>query len=108
MMTLTLIGVLYLPGSYVSGVFGSNFFDYSPGSDGPDWNMSTKFWVYWAVTIPLTILTFLGWLSLDEILNVWKYASGKIMSTDLRGLIRIFKPSTRLEDGHEKAKASQV
>lgn len=53
------------------GIFGTNFFNYTPGAqnsqtDLPPWNMSDKFWVYWAVTIPVTLATVMAWA-------VWQY-----------------------------------
>ena len=30
-------------------------------SSGPGEVVSPRFWIYWAVTIPLTVLTFCGW-----------------------------------------------
>ncbi|KAH8698688.1 hypothetical protein BGW36DRAFT_376609 [Talaromyces proteolyticus] len=68
---LTLVGVFYLPGTFISGIFGSNFFNYTPGSStGRDWNMSDKFWVYWVVTIPLTLMTLYGWAKLDDLVRI--------------------------------------
>ncbi|GAB1198565.1 hypothetical protein APSETT444_007891 [Aspergillus pseudonomiae] len=42
------------------GIFGSNFFDYQSG-EKESWEMSHKFWLYWVVTIPLTLATFAVW-----------------------------------------------
>ncbi|CRG89485.1 hypothetical protein PISL3812_06521 [Talaromyces islandicus] len=102
MKALTLIGVLYLPGTFISGIFGSNFFDYSPGSDGPDWNMSSKFWIYWAVTIPLTILTFLGWVVPGYMIKLWRQvvAMWRLISSTLS--------SPRQAIVHTEAKMPQV
>ncbi|GAB1218232.1 hypothetical protein ATERTT37_007485 [Aspergillus terreus] len=42
------------------GIFGTNFFDYNAPSDDR-WATSNKFWVYWAVTVPLTAITLILW-----------------------------------------------
>ncbi|KAE8375265.1 hypothetical protein BDV26DRAFT_268188 [Aspergillus bertholletiae] len=60
MKTLGIVGMVYLPGTFVSGIFGSNFFDFQSGAK-ESWEMSREFWLYWAVTIPLTLATFAVW-----------------------------------------------
>ncbi|KOC10813.1 hypothetical protein AFLA70_137g002590 [Aspergillus flavus AF70] len=60
MKTLSFVGMMYLPGTFVSGIFGSNFFDFQAG-EKESWEMSREFWLYWAVTIPLTLATFAVW-----------------------------------------------
>ncbi|EED21393.1 conserved hypothetical protein [Talaromyces stipitatus ATCC 10500] len=74
MKALALIGVLYLPGTFISGIFGSNFFNYNPpNNDGSaDWRMSDKFWIYWVITIPVTIFTVMLWAMLDETVMLYK------------------------------------
>ncbi|KAE8167581.1 hypothetical protein BDV40DRAFT_170365 [Aspergillus tamarii] len=61
MKTLSFVGMIYLPGTFVSGIFGSNFFDFQSG-EKESWEMSREFWLYWAVTIPLTLATFAVWM----------------------------------------------
>ncbi|KAB8236446.1 uncharacterized protein BDW43DRAFT_266935 [Aspergillus alliaceus] len=60
MRTLSFVGMIYLPGTFVSGIYGSNFFDFQSG-EKESWEMSHEFWQYWAVTIPLTLATFVVW-----------------------------------------------
>ncbi|RAL03231.1 uncharacterized protein BO80DRAFT_470985 [Aspergillus ibericus CBS 121593] len=57
MKTVAIVSMVYLPGTFVSGLFGTNFFDYSDGKEV----MTDSFWIYWAITIPLTLLTMLIW-----------------------------------------------
>jgi hypothetical protein len=108
MQALTLIGVLYLPGTFISGIFGSNFFNYSPGSNGPDWNMSSKFWVYWAVTIPLTILTFLSWAVPGYMIKLWKQAVVRVKSSSIRARVSSAVSSSRKANDHTEEKIPQV
>ncbi|KAL3447602.1 hypothetical protein BJX65DRAFT_308012 [Aspergillus insuetus] len=71
MKALGVVGLLYLPGTFVSGMFGTNFFSFQGGSssgpgassDSPndDWTVSSHFWLYWAVTVSLTVTTLLAW-----------------------------------------------
>jgi hypothetical protein len=60
MKTIGFVTMLYLPGTFISGIFGTNFFDYNAPSDDR-WATSNKFWVYWAVTVPLTAITLILW-----------------------------------------------
>ena len=80
MKALALIGVLYLPGTFISGIFGMSFFNYNPPSnnDSADWMMSDKFWIYWAITIPVTIFTVMLWAMLDETVELYKRSIKKV------------------------------
>ncbi|KAL3478134.1 hypothetical protein BJX99DRAFT_224681 [Aspergillus californicus] len=65
MKTVAVVSMVYLPGTFVSGLFGTNFFSFQ--ADPPNtWVTSGKFWIYWVVTIPLTLLTVAVWA-------VWHY-----------------------------------
>ncbi|PYH88013.1 hypothetical protein BO71DRAFT_423980 [Aspergillus ellipticus CBS 707.79] len=57
MKTVAIVSMVYLPGTFVSGLFGTNFFDYNDGNEV----MTSSFWIYWAITIPLTLATMLAW-----------------------------------------------
>jgi len=59
MRTISAITLIYLPGTFVSGLFSSAFFQFS--SETNNWVVAGNFWVYWAIVIPLTIITFLIW-----------------------------------------------
>lgn len=79
MKALALIGVLYLPGTFISGIFGMSFFNYNPPNNNgsADWMMSDKFWIYWAITIPVTIFTVMLWAMLDETVEMYKQSIRK-------------------------------
>ncbi|KAL3475961.1 hypothetical protein BJX99DRAFT_258858 [Aspergillus californicus] len=63
MKALGVVGLVYLPGTFVSGIFGTNFFNFERGSNGSsdDWVVSSNFWLFWAVTVSLTMATILAW-----------------------------------------------
>jgi hypothetical protein len=81
MKTIAIVGLLYLPGTFVSvsdissplylsissracqGLFGMNFFQFNRNIESgvQTWTVSEKFWLYWAITCPLTIATALIW-----------------------------------------------
>ena len=59
MKILAFISALFLPGSFVSAMFSMDLFDWNQQDEGEV--LSKKFWIYWAVAVPLTALTVLGW-----------------------------------------------
>ncbi|BCS28005.1 uncharacterized protein APUU_61053S [Aspergillus puulaauensis] len=60
MTTVAFVSMVYLPGTFVSGLFGTNFFSFQ-ADPGNTWLTADEFWMYWAVTIPLTLLTLGIW-----------------------------------------------
>ncbi|KAL4875719.1 hypothetical protein BJY04DRAFT_152298 [Aspergillus karnatakaensis] len=61
MKTVAVVSLVYLPGTFVSGIFGTNFFSFQ-ADDHNGWSTSPTFWLYWAVTVPLTLTTILAWV----------------------------------------------
>ena len=59
MKTLAAVTVAFLPGTFVAAIFALPLVNWNAA--GGDIIVSTRFWVYWAVTIPLTVLTLLVW-----------------------------------------------
>lgn len=75
--TFTFITALFLPGTFIATLFSMTMFDWqsADGSDGAsslsNSYVSDKFWLFWAIAVPLTIITMTGWL-------LWfKYANAK-------------------------------
>ncbi|KXX76320.1 hypothetical protein MMYC01_205332 [Madurella mycetomatis] len=52
---ISLIGAIFLPGTFLSSIFSTTFFDFQAG---PTFSsvISPRFWLYWAVGIPFTLL----------------------------------------------------
>jgi len=64
MKTISILGIVYLPGTFIASLFSIDMFDWG-GADGKEpssLTVSRSMWVYWAVTLPLTIATFLVWV----------------------------------------------
>ncbi|TKX19925.1 hypothetical protein C1H76_7809 [Elsinoe australis] len=75
--TISFLGLIFLPSTFVCSLFSTSFFSLQPtvdldGSQGtpstthPDniptyWIVSDRFWIYWAFAIPLTLFTILVW-----------------------------------------------
>ena len=62
MRSIAVVGLVYLPGTFVSGLFGMNFFQFQEQSGTQIWAVSDRFWLYWAVTVPLTLTTVVIWV----------------------------------------------
>ena len=71
MVTFTIISAVFLPGTYISSLFSMSMFNWQIGaassatatsdrSSSPG-HVSKWFWIYWVVSVPLTVLILLGW-----------------------------------------------
>jgi hypothetical protein len=58
MKTISLLGAIFFPGAYLASVFSMTFFNFQ-NSEGP--SVSEQFWIYWAVTIPVTVIIVAIW-----------------------------------------------
>ncbi|KIW09022.1 hypothetical protein, variant [Verruconis gallopava] len=65
MKILAFISALFLPPSYVATLFSiQGIFNWVPGTtdNGEKIDVvSDYFWIYWAISVPLTVITILGW-----------------------------------------------
>lgn len=88
MKTLSLMGALFLPGTYLASVFSMTFFNFQEGmcspllpsvdrlsyscllvltlSSGASPVVSFQLWIYFAVTVPITALIVGAWLMIDK------------------------------------------
>lgn len=64
MKTIAILGIVFLPGTFVATLFSINMFDWGGSNDGETTSLrvSQSIWIYWAITVPLTVLTFLVWM----------------------------------------------
>ncbi|SPO01163.1 uncharacterized protein DNG_03910 [Cephalotrichum gorgonifer] len=62
MKTLTLLGAIFLPGTYLASVFGMTFFNFEQSADP----VSIDLWIYFALTIPLTAAIVGSWFYLNR------------------------------------------
>lgn len=61
MRSVAVVGLVYLPATFVSSLFRMNFFQFFGESGDETREVSDKFWMYWAITIPLAMTTVLVW-----------------------------------------------
>ncbi|KAM0432405.1 hypothetical protein ACHAPT_004949 [Fusarium lateritium] len=60
MKTLAFVTMFFLPGSFISALFSTNVFDWDGVKKGTIGVPATpQFQLYWAITIPLTVVTFI-------------------------------------------------
>jgi len=52
MKVISLLGAIFFPGAYLASVFSMTFFNFQ--NEGSE--VSSQFWIYWAVTVPVTIM----------------------------------------------------
>ena len=71
MITIAAVTMLFLPGTFISAILSTTFFDY--GIEGL--NVSKAWWILPATTIPLTLFVFSIWLG-------WRYLKLKRVSVN--------------------------
>ena len=60
MKTIAAVTIVFLPGTSIAALFAMPLFKWDAVGDSKI--VSNRFWIYWAVTIPLTFLTLLFWV----------------------------------------------
>lgn len=68
MHSMAVATLIFLPISTVASIFGSQFFQFrapEPGQesdpDASDFVLSREFWLFWAITVPLTVIVIGAW-----------------------------------------------
>ncbi|KAJ4418230.1 hypothetical protein N0V82_005704 [Gnomoniopsis sp. IMI 355080] len=59
MKTLALVTALFLPATFIATLFSVDMFDWQASTDSAVVNQ--KFWIFWAVSVPLSILILGAW-----------------------------------------------
>ena len=60
MKTIAAVTIVFLPGTFIAALFAMPLFQWDAVGDSKI--VSNRFWIYWAVTVPLTFLTLLVWV----------------------------------------------
>lgn len=65
MKSIALLTMVVLPGTFISTLFTVPLFNW----DAESWGdvPKSRFWFYWALTVPLTILTVAVWLAWQKV-----------------------------------------
>ncbi|KAJ9137286.1 Magnesium transport protein CorA [Pleurostoma richardsiae] len=64
MKTLSLLGAIFLPATYLASVFSMTFFNFQGGPD--EQTVAPTLWIYFAITVPLTVFIVLSWRWWDK------------------------------------------
>jgi len=76
MKTVAFVTTAFLPATFISAVFSMSFFDFN--SDEGKWLVSQKFWIYWVVTIPVTVISVSMWFFFIPVNpDPWNPANGE-------------------------------
>ncbi|KAF4460167.1 hypothetical protein FALBO_13064 [Fusarium albosuccineum] len=59
MKTIAFATLTFLPATFISAVFSMSFFNVDDNTG--EWGVSRKFWIYWVIAIPVTIITAGSW-----------------------------------------------
>ncbi|KAK4233674.1 hypothetical protein C8A03DRAFT_38605 [Achaetomium macrosporum] len=71
MKTIAVVTLVFLPGTFVAAIFSMSMFQWMPDEDSNDDMAKDKdssrivsqwFWLYWAITVPLTIGILICWV----------------------------------------------
>ncbi|KAG9554635.1 hypothetical protein KCU71_g8829, partial [Aureobasidium melanogenum] len=77
MKTIAIVTLTFLPATYVSAILGMNFFSYNPDTHGGHISYSPDLWLYFVVSIPLTVAVLTIW---------WVWQRRKEMAENLENL----------------------
>ncbi|KAL8787554.1 MAG: hypothetical protein Q9195_007726 [Heterodermia aff. obscurata] len=62
MKTIAILGILFLPGTFVATLFSMDMFHFADSGKTSSLTVSPSLWIYWAISVPLTIVTLLAWV----------------------------------------------
>jgi len=65
MKTLSALGAIFLPATYIASLFGMQFFNFTSNL-APTGVVSPLLWVYFVITVPITGLVFFLWRVWDR------------------------------------------
>ncbi|KIW48924.1 uncharacterized protein PV06_01480 [Exophiala oligosperma] len=71
MHTIALTTLIFLPISTVATIFGSAFFNFG-GNERGDMSLSKHFWVFWVISVPLTVAVLTIWIYFHPS-NLWRW-----------------------------------
>jgi protein-S-isoprenylcysteine O-methyltransferase Ste14 len=85
MKTIAIVTMLFLPATFVSALLGMNFFNFNPDEHGGHMTYSHDLWIYFLVSVVLTLGLFALWW-VWQTLRRKKMASSK--AKEARGLCK--------------------
>ena len=68
MKTIAVVTMFFLPGTYIAALFAIPVFNWDAGPNVSI--LSSRFWYYWATTLPLTAIVLLIWVFWEPVTHV--------------------------------------
>lgn len=84
MKAIAVVTMTFLPATFVSTLFGMNFFSFEPseGVERSSFTVSRHFWIYWAFSVPMTFVTLALWFG-------WSHGAKRLrLSSSRSGALR--------------------
>ncbi|KAK6824973.1 hypothetical protein PG987_012467 [Apiospora arundinis] len=66
MKTVAVLTMAFLPATFFAALFAIPSLDWKGAADGGESVIQSNFWVYWAFTLPATVLVFVIWVVLNN------------------------------------------
>lgn len=89
MRTIAVMSIAFLPGTFVSSFFSMDMFDWQAPKGASV--LSFRFWIYWAVTAPLTLVVFCIWFFWLRVHREHDDQGGQIGTVPRTHYIRAFR-----------------
>ncbi|KAH6720635.1 hypothetical protein BKA61DRAFT_652037 [Leptodontidium sp. MPI-SDFR-AT-0119] len=98
MKSISLLTMVVLPGTFISTLFAVPLFDW----DANSWSGVAKprFWFYWAITVPLTLITLAIWMVWEKAFNRRSEELDRLARDEI-GTEKEDKPPSRPASGSE-------
>ncbi|KAJ4267500.1 hypothetical protein NW762_003607 [Fusarium torreyae] len=96
MKTIAFVTLTFLPATFISALFSMSFFKMDDNTGA--WSVSEKFWLYWVIAIPVTILTGGSWLLWQKWNPTPRIGEEGQSVGKFEELARMMKHGTRIED----------
>lgn len=96
MKTVSFLTMSFLPATFISAIFSMSFFDFDAQSE--TFTISKSFWMYWAVTVPVTILSVLLWWHWETLFPI------KLIGEGENAPQRLIHRSTEMELAEQELK----
>ncbi|KAB5511384.1 hypothetical protein GE09DRAFT_690473 [Coniochaeta sp. 2T2.1] len=89
MKTISFVALAFLPATFICAVFSMSFFTFN--GDSGEWMISDRFWIYWVIAVPVTLLTSMVWHYWQQIFSLELVGEAEEHTTRVKtGLAKLF------------------
>ena len=89
MKTISVVTMVFLPGTYIAALFAIPLFNW--GADDGSPVLSSRFWYYWATTLPLTAAVLLCWI-------VWEPLRTRLLNVHALSFLGLRNPKPETQE----------